>query len=46
MTSAGRPAFSMARAIVWVLPLPVTPSKVWARIPASRPEASLSMACG
>src|SRR3712207_1750067 len=46
MTSAGRPAFSITRAIVWVLPLPVTPSRVWARIPASRPEASLSMACG
>src|SRR5215216_5815111 len=46
MTSAGRPAFSMTRAIVWVLPLPVTPSRVWARIPASRPEASLSIACG
>src|SRR5829696_6027286 len=46
MTSAGRPAFSMTRAIVWVLPLPVTPSRVWERSPASRPEASLSIACG
>src|SRR5918998_3690720 len=28
------------------MPEPVTPSRVWARIPASRPEASFSIACG
>src|SRR3712207_2934621 len=46
MMSAGLPASSMTRAIVYVLPLPVTPSRVWARMPAPRPEASFSMACG
>src|SRR3712207_9054456 len=46
MTSAGRPASSITRAIVYVLPLPVTPSRVWAPIPASRPEASFCIACG
>src|SRR5688572_558568 len=46
MTSAVLPAFSITRAMVWVFPDPVTPSKVCAFIPASRPEASCSMARG
>src|SRR3712207_9403094 len=46
MTRAGRPASSITRAIVYVLPLPVTPSRVWAPIPVSRPEVSFSIACG
>jgi len=36
----------MTRAIVCVLPDPVTPRSVCALNPASRPEVSFSMACG
>jgi len=36
----------MTLAIVCVLPDPVTPSKVCAPNPASRPEESFSIACG
>src|SRR5918998_2872076 len=46
MTSAGLPACSITRAIVWVLPDPVTPSRVCSFKPASSPETSCSMACG
>ena len=46
MTSDGRPTFSMTRAMVCVLPDPVTPSSVCASSPASKPAESFSMACG
>ena len=40
ITSAGRWTCSMAKAMVAVLPEPVTPSSVWKRSPASMPLAS------
>jgi hypothetical protein len=45
-TSVGRLHWAMTFAIVKVLPLPVTPSKVWQRSPRSTPSTSWAMACG
>jgi len=46
ITSAGRWTFSIVKAIVAVLPEPVTPSSVWNRSPVSMPSASPSRAFG
>ena len=45
-TSVGRLHFAITFAMVKVLPLPVTPSRVWQRSPRSTPFTSVSMACG
>ncbi len=44
ITSDGRWICSMVKAIVAVLPEPVTPSSVWKRSPASTPRLSSSRA--
>jgi len=46
MTMVGRCTFSITFAIVYVLPEPVTPSKVCAASPASNPAARRSIASG
>ena len=46
MTSAGFWTRSMVEAIVMVLPVPVAPSRVRKRSPASMPSASESIAAG
>ena len=38
--------WAMTFAIVKVLPLPVTPNRVWQRSPRSTPSTSCAMACG
>ena len=46
MISDGRWIASIVAAIVIVLPVPVAPSSVWKRSPASIPSASDSIAAG
>ena len=46
ITSAGRCTASIVAAIVIVLPVPVAPSSVSARSPASMPSASEAIAAG
>jgi hypothetical protein len=46
MTSAGRWSFSIAHAIVAVLPVPVAPRIVWKRLPAATESAISPMARG
>ena len=46
MISDGRWTASIVAAIVIVLPVPVAPSSVIARSPASIPSASEAIACG
>src|SRR5207302_7983615 len=46
ITSAGLPTFSIVQAIVAVLPVPVAPTSVWNRSPATRPSPSVSIARG
>ena len=45
-TSVGRLHFAITFAMVKVLPLPVTPSRVWQRSPRSTPSTSVLIACG
>jgi hypothetical protein len=46
MTSAGRWSFSIAHAIVAVLPVPVAPRIVWKRFPAATDAPISSIARG
>ena len=46
MTSAGRWSFSIAHAIVAVLPVPVAPRIVWKRLPSATDAAISSIARG
>ena len=46
MTRVGRCTRSMTLAMVKVLPLPVTPSRVWCLKPLFKPSTSLSTAWG
>src|SRR5829696_2361457 len=46
MTRVGLFTFLMTLAIVYVLPEPVTPRRVWCRAPDNTPSVSFAMACG